>query len=176
MATFYRQYDVDSTSQRYFKKVWCLDNCASNCQIIEKSSLPNGCQNIAIVHGAGVIIRINNSEYDLGTGTCLTGQMTTKVNIVIKEHTKIILLQLYPWILSSLIDFDGFSNEIRTIEQDFLGDEIPLSPHLIACPEELVSSINVFSTTLNIADDETFVETICRYVFTAKGECKVAHI
>jgi len=176
MMTFYKQYGVNSKSQRYIKKIWCLDNYTSNTQLSEKSVLPNGCQNIAIIHGIGVTVRIKDSDYHLSAGTYLCGQMTTKINVVIKECTKIILLQLQPWGLSSLISYDGFSDKILPIEQNLLGDDLLLNQHIITCPEALVTAVNFYFQAIQIDDDETFVETICHYVFAAKGECKVAHI
>lgn len=171
----YKQYEVNKKSQKFFRKVWCLDNLSNEEGVSEKSVLPNGCQNIAIIQGVGININTKKSNYPLTEGVYLSGQMTRRVKAIIKPRTRIILLQLQPWALSSLIDFDGFIDEIKSITPDFLGDDLLLN-HQIKCPRTLVKAVDLYSSKIQVARHETLIEKICQQIFVAEGECKVADI
>lgn len=174
--SFYTQYNVNEPSNLYIKKVWCLDNINNAVALEERSALPNGCQNIAIVQGQGVEIQTIQAKYKLDAGVYLTGQMTSRVKVLIKAHTKIILIQLYPWTLSNLTKEHGFVDQIKPIDPFFLGEPLSLNPDNVADAQTLVTHLNTHFELKTIDNQDTLVEQICQYVFSAKGECKVASI
>jgi len=174
--TFYTQYGVSTQSQRYIKKVWCLDNFDGEKDLSEKSVLPNGCQNIAIVHGLGINVCTKKSQYQLNSGTYLSGQMTSRVKVTIREFTRVILIQLHPWTLSSLVGIDGFTDEVRAIDEYFLGRGIPLNHSIASCPKMLGKTIDKNFEKLKIVNVDGFIQQICLQAMASGGESKVANI
>ena len=138
--------------------------------------LPNGFQNIAIIHGTGVNVKTKKARYEFESGTYLCGQMTSKVEVRIKELTKITLVQLHPWTTSTLLKVDGFTDEIRPVDDYFLGSNLSLNHDVVERPESLVSAIDIHFDNTAINSLKDTVETICRSVLAAQGKCRVADI
>ena len=173
---FYTLYKVSSKSHQYINKVWCLDNLDSETSVPQKSVLPNGFQNIAIVHGIGVKVKAKKTQYEFESGAYLCGQMTSKVEISIKELTKITLIQLHPWTTSKLLRIDGFTDEIRPIDDNFLGREISLNHNFVKHPENLVDAINTHFDNTVSDSVKSIVEKVCQSVLAVQGKCRVADI
>jgi len=161
---FYTQYDVSEQSQRYFKKVWCLDNSSNREKILEKSSLPNGCQNIAIIHGQGVTLTTRKTSFALSSGSFLTGQMTARVEVEIDAFTRIILIQLHPWTASNLFDLLGFTDEVREVDDAIFQGGVSLNHATTCCPKELANLLNRYCDKTATTQDFSLVERVCRQI------------
>lgn len=174
---FYKEFSVTSGAQRFINKIWRLNNTSSKA-IEPKSILPNGCQNIAIVDGSGAHVRTRDANYYLAPGCYLCAQMTAKVEVVLSGDTKITLIQLHPWTLSALIDFemDNFIDQIEKVSDSFLDQKIRLHAENQEELNRLILSINERFSEIGSVCIERLVEKICKDILWARGECKVADL
>jgi len=171
---FYKEFSVSSLSQRFIKKIWCLNNTSCSEVIGPKYILPNGCHNIAIVSGSGIRVRTQEVSDYLDSGCYLCAQMTAKVEVELNQNTSVTLIQLYPWTLSTLTDFNvsNFVDRIEKISTRFLGDEIPLKAGNQKELYKLILAINRRFTEIEVACSEGLIEKICNNVLDVRGECK----
>lgn len=93
----YQEHEVTDALSPFIKKLWILNN-ADNClPVLDKSILPNGCFNIAIIEGIGFTVRHNERVDVLGAGIYFCGQSTHVVSIDAFPFSKATMIQLYPW-------------------------------------------------------------------------------
>ncbi len=100
----YHEYPVLPPASSYIKKCWVLDNSRSGIALDGKQVLPNGCFNIAFIHGAGISIDSCKGHHFLQAGNYLCGQLTASIRIHLHGYTKIFLVQLYPWAPACFLD------------------------------------------------------------------------
>ncbi|RAJ79996.1 AraC-like DNA-binding protein [Chitinophaga dinghuensis] len=100
----YHEYPVLPPASNYIKKCWVLDNSRSGIALEGKQVLPNGCFNIAFIHGPGINIDGCRGHHFLQAGNYLCGQLTTSIRIHLHGYTKIFLVQFYPWAPAHFLD------------------------------------------------------------------------
>ena len=83
--------------QPYIRKFWVLDNLSSSLATDVKYALPNTCFTLVFIRGTGVVLSYPNSEYKMGEGVYVAGQITGRIGITILPHTKAVMVQLNPW-------------------------------------------------------------------------------
>lgn len=93
----YREYPVVPALSSYLKKFWVLDNSQEAMAAGDKSILPNGCTNLAFIHGQGIGISSRQTHLFLKAGIYLVGQLSSSIQVSIAPYTKITLAQFYPW-------------------------------------------------------------------------------
>lgn len=93
----YLEFAIQDQSAFFIKKLWTLDNSTNQQPVLQKSILPNGCFNIAIINGQGVLVRHQNAAKQLTKGVYYCGQMTKAIQVDIMPGTKATMIQLFPW-------------------------------------------------------------------------------
>ena len=93
----YQEHEVNDALSPFIKKLWILNNADNHLAVLNKSILPNGCFNIAIIEGIGFTVRHNERIDVLGAGVYFCGQSTYVVSIDAFPFSKATMVQLYPW-------------------------------------------------------------------------------
>ncbi|MCF0065796.1 helix-turn-helix domain-containing protein [Dyadobacter chenwenxiniae] len=93
----YQEHEVTDALSPFIKKIWILNNSDNCLAVLDKSILPNGCFNIAIIEGIGFTVRQNGRVDVLGAGIYFCGQSTHVVSIDAFPFSKATMVQLYPW-------------------------------------------------------------------------------
>lgn len=121
----YKEYYADSRFSVFLKKIWILDNLANPERIVGKQVLPNGCFNIAVIEGNGLIIKHMGWEKNLLTGSYFCGQMTQAVSVELLPNSKATMIQMHPWTPAHFSDADmsKFTDQIVPLQvQGIEGD------------------------------------------------------
>lgn len=93
----YSEFAIQDQSAFFIKKLWTLDNSTNPNPVLQKSILPNGCFNLAIIKGHGISVRHQNAAIHLTKGVYYCGQMTKAIQVDIMPGTKATMIQLFPW-------------------------------------------------------------------------------
>lgn len=141
--------------------------------------LPNGCFNIAIVIGQGVLVSLKEKEYRLHQGIYLCSQFTEPVNLIICKHTKVISIQIHAWYFSYLpkVKLSNFTNEIVENESNakLFNDTIDLNSTSIL--EEVIKHTEkYFSHFKERNPEKNMVEQIALEILSKKGDCTIANL
>jgi len=114
----YEEYDVDKELAYFIKKLWILDNSTSYIDVTGKSVLPNGCFNIAVIQGNGLMVTHQGREQHLTQGTYFCGQMTEAISVTITNGSKATMIQLHAWtpVHFSSVDMYQFHDQIVPFE------------------------------------------------------------
>ncbi|OJJ19200.1 hypothetical protein BKI52_20525 [marine bacterium AO1-C] len=114
----YSEFKVNRWLAPFVKKFWTLDNLQGTQEITNKSVLPNGCFNIALIQGNGLVVRNNIRTTTLSEEVYFCGQATEAVDVVIKAHTQATMVQLYPWtpVFFSSLNMNLFNDAIVPIK------------------------------------------------------------
>ncbi len=114
----YEEYEVDKTLSYFIKKLWILDNSTNSVEVTGKSVLPNGCFNIAVVQGNGLMVTHQGREQHLTQGTYFCGQMTEAISVTITNGSKATMIQLHAWtpVHFSSVDMHQFHDQIVPFE------------------------------------------------------------
>lgn len=114
----YKEYYADNRFSVFLKKIWILDNLANHERILGKQVLPNGCFNIAVIEGNGLIIKHMGWEKHLLTGNYFCGQMTQAISVELLPYSKATMVQLHPWTPAhfSAADMSKFTDQIVPLE------------------------------------------------------------
>lgn len=128
----YKEYYADKRFSVYIKKIWILDNLANPETIAGRQVLPNGCFNIAVIEGNGLIIKHMGWEKNLLTGSYFCGQMTQAISVELLPYSKATMVQLHPWTPAhfSAADMSKFTDQIVPFEVPEIG-----SAHFSSLPE-----------------------------------------
>lgn len=115
----YEEYYAENRFSLFIKKIWILDNLANPMNITNKSVFPNGCFNIAIIEGEGLIIKHLGMEKHLISGCYFCGQMTQVVSVHILPKSKATMIQLHPWAPAHFTqaDMSKFTDEITSFDK-----------------------------------------------------------
>jgi AraC-like DNA-binding protein len=129
----YREYPVAPVLSAYIKKFWVLDNSQEPGPAGDRSILPNGCTNLAFIHGSGIGIRSGQANIFLKAGIYLVGQQRGSIRVSIAPYTKITLAQFYPWtpgllMPGSLADTAGGFIPLGDVDQQLYRLLEPFSP------------------------------------------------
>jgi AraC-like DNA-binding protein len=122
----YAEYAVDQRLSYFIKKLWILDNLTNDTPITGKSVLPNGCFNIAVIEGNGLLINHQGQELHLTQGTYFCGQMTEAIGVTILNGAKATMIQLYAWVPVhfSAVAMDQFRDRIVPFELTGIDSEV----------------------------------------------------
>jgi len=114
----YEEYDIDKRLSYFIKKLWILDNLAGDTPVTGKSVLPNGCFNIAVIEGHGLIVNHQGRDLHLTQGSYFCGQMTEAISVTIINGSKATMIQLHAWvpIHFSSVDMYQFHDHIVPFE------------------------------------------------------------
>ncbi|WP_460926596.1 helix-turn-helix domain-containing protein [Spirosoma agri] len=93
----YSEFAIQDQSAFFIKKLWTLDNSTNPNPVLQKSILPNGCFNLAIINGPGIFVRHQNAAIHLTKGVYYCGQITKAIQVDILSGTKATMIQLFPW-------------------------------------------------------------------------------
>ncbi|TDO22657.1 AraC family transcriptional regulator [Pedobacter duraquae] len=110
----YEEYYVHQRFSIFIKKLWILDNLNNPGQITGKAVLPNGCFNIAVIEGAGLMIKHLGWEKHLIPGTYFCGQMTEAISVDLLPQSKATMIQLHPWtpMHFTSLDLQSFTDNV----------------------------------------------------------------
>ncbi|PWB20566.1 helix-turn-helix domain-containing protein [Flavobacterium sp. HTF] len=121
----YKEFYADNRFSVYIKKIWILDNLANPERIAGRQVLPNGCFNIAVIEGNGLIIKHMGWEKNLLNGSYFCGQMTQGLSVEILSYSKATIVQLHPWTPAhfSVADMSKFTDQIVPFEMLEIGSD-----------------------------------------------------
>lgn len=121
----YQEYYADNRFSVFLKKIWVLDNLANPERIVGRQVLPNGCFNIAVIEGNGLIIKHMGWEKHLLTGSYFCGQMTQAISVELLPYSKATMVQLHPWTPAhfSAADMSKFTDQIVPLEELEIGPD-----------------------------------------------------
>jgi len=114
----YKEYYADNRFSVFIKKIWILDNLANPEGIFGRKALPNGCFNIAVIEGNGLVIKHLTQERHLLPGSYFCGQMTQAISVELLPYSKATMVQLHPWTPAhfSATDMSKFTDHIVPFE------------------------------------------------------------
>lgn len=134
----YSEYAVCGYPSFFIKKLWTLDNTTNPLAVEQKSILPNGCFNIAIINGQGISVRHQGKDFHLERGVYFCGQMTKALKVAILSGTKATMIQLFPWTpvyFLLRLDLSPFTNSVIPIHK--LALNLPIQwEHLLMLSNE----------------------------------------
>ncbi|HTI59721.1 helix-turn-helix domain-containing protein [Mucilaginibacter sp.] len=100
----YDEIAIPGRINTHIRKFWILDNSSSLFSTEMKYALPNGCVTMAFVTGEGLALRYDQKPFDIGSGVYFSGQITGRVQIIVRPFTKAIMVQLSPWVASIFVN------------------------------------------------------------------------
>lgn len=174
----YSEYTIQDQSAFFLKKLWTLDNGTNSNPVLQKSILPNGCFNIAIINGPGIFVQYHNKNIRLTEGVYYCGQITKAIQVDVMPGTKATMIQLFPWtpvhfsfppILSTLTD------AIVPIHELLLN--LPIQwDYLLGCHNE--SQIHRYVVTrlnqsINHNSDSELITNACQLILDHRGSISV---
>lgn len=175
----YEEYYLKEMFNHFIKKIWTLDNLDEDSTHLQKTILPNGCFNIAIIKGAGFLVTQLNQEKRLTEGIYFCGQATEAVFIDIFSHTRATMVQLYPWTPMHffLEDINLFRD--RIIPADHL--PVKLDKDFMLLPDLENAQIcrqilRTFSPLYNADEVSTLVTKASQFIFENHGQITVAEL
>ncbi|WP_316805360.1 helix-turn-helix transcriptional regulator [Pedobacter nototheniae] len=180
MSFNYREYYVKNYLSRFLKKLWKLENLFNDYPVEQKCVLPNGCFNIAILQGPGLIVRSQNWEQQLSEGIYLCGQFTKPVYVDVLAHTNATMVQLHPWTPAyfGLQNATVLTDNILAISDVFKG--IILNNELITTAgyADLIRQLAIAFTSFAATNKEAaeVIEKASRMIFSANGNIKISAI
>lgn len=172
----YREHKVEGFLAEHIKKLWVLDNSAGNLPENGKAVLPNGCFNLAIVDGNGARIETCVARFDLVNGPYFCGQMTKAVQVNVKPHTKITIIQLLPWVPSLITDTDLSSLKDRIVPLPAVADQVRILRRNGTYTDEqaLISKLqDKAPLMLQGADEKATLKDIFSFILTSEASITV---
>ncbi|RZM30238.1 MAG: AraC family transcriptional regulator [Pedobacter sp.] len=114
----YQEFYVEQKFSLFIKKLWILDNLVNHERISGKSVLPNGCFNIAVIEGQGLMISHLDWEKHMTAGVYFCGQMSEAIRVDVLPGSKATMIQLYPWVPAhfSAMDMSVYTDQIVPLE------------------------------------------------------------
>lgn len=171
----YSEHYVSKKSERFVSKIWCLDNSFGESLIENKLVLPNGCFNLAIIHGSAIEVHTSKKKYAMSEGFYFCSQMTNKVLVNISPKTKVTIIQLHAWTLSMFPNYNlsDFTDSIVEINPAQIPFKIDISSDII----NLLNAINSYFEELSLLNpDQNLVEKICAIIKVEEEEISVSEI
>lgn len=120
----YKELFVKESLAFYVNKIWILDNYDNNTRDANKTIVPNGFFNIAFISGQGAVAKFSREVIRLKQGIHFCGQADSAVSVDILPHTRVNMVQLFPWTASMFINYNMklCTNKIiafRNLNMDF---------------------------------------------------------
>jgi AraC-like DNA-binding protein len=171
----YSEHYVSTKSERFVNKIWCLNNSLGESLIENKLVLPNGCFNVAIVHGNTIEVHTSKNKYQMNEGFYFCSQMTNKVLVNIQPRTKVTIIQLHAWTLSLFAKYDlsDFTDSIIKIENS----ELPFKVTTEDAIETLLETINsYFEELVRLNPNQNSIEKICDIIKNHNDEISISDI
>lgn len=152
MDAIYNEIAASPAYSAYVQKFWTLDNHAGPFHTSSKFALPNGCCTLAFISGNGVVLSYGDGLVEMGSGIYLNGQITKRVGVSLKPHTKAIMAQVKPWLppllteipmselVNAAISMEHFNRNLyqRLIDID-IADETVLIPEFYKCLDAYIN-------------------------------------
>lgn len=175
----YREHQVNPSLATYVKKVWVLDNANNPNPIINKAVLPNGCFNFALVEGEGADVTIDRAIFTLKRGIYFCGQMTKALNVNIKPHTKITLVQLFAWAPSSFFstDMSQFKDSIVEVKTGSKSFAPFLQRSSFSDDLEFIAFLNEYADQyIQYGRTDELLKSSCQLIIETKGHISIKDI
>lgn len=156
-----------------------MDNSTQSATIPDLQILPNGCFNIFLLIGKGVLAAFKNKQYNFNQGIYLCSQVTKPVKATLLAHTKVILIQINPWYFSYYPenDLSKFIDDVSRSESNkqLFDKNIDLnSPSIL---EEIIDlTENHFLHFGKKHPKKNIIERITSEILLRKGDCKISNI
>jgi AraC-like DNA-binding protein len=93
----YKEIATPDKIKSYINKFWILDHANSSLYSDARYALPNGCCTLAFINGEGLALERGSCITNITSGIYFVGQITKRLKIIVKPHTKAIMAQLTPW-------------------------------------------------------------------------------
>ena len=118
MSVHYNEIFTDNRYKDYIQKFWILNNAYNQFHTSFKYALPNGCCTIAFISGNGISLNFGDKSIELPSGIYLVGQITKRVGLSLKPHSKAVMAQVKPWLPLLITDFsmNELVNNVLSLE------------------------------------------------------------
>jgi AraC-like DNA-binding protein len=141
----YNEIATGNDVLNYVRKFWIVNNENNPFATPPKYALPNGCFTVAFISGEGVTLRSNNEYFDIGNGIYFFGQISIRLEIVLKANTKAIMAQLNPWAAIKITNCP-----LSALTDTFV--------ELALLNKEIFNAVN----NINYADERTLIPEFCK--------------
>ena len=177
----YSEYTVHGQSAFFIKKLWTLNNVTNLNPVLHKSILPNGCFNIAVIDGPGIVVRQQSAHRHLTKGVYYCGQITKALEVDILAGTKATMIQLFPWTpvhFLFAVDLSSFTDSIILIH------ELPLNlpirwNYLLDLPSEAQIHRYIVTSLAGLVKQTSASQSItkaCRIIVDRRGDVSVTEL
>lgn len=165
----YKEITTPDRIKSYIHKFWILDHSKSSLYSDARYALPNGCFTLAFINGDGLILEGGNKTTNISGGIYLIGQITKRLKIVVKPHTKAIMAQLSPWVptLITTLPLNGLTDQFA--ELDLVNKALYKSFNNINISDENLLIYKIYHELENYfheTNDSSFIKNVIN-VFTA---------
>lgn len=177
----YKELYIQGPIGFYVKKIWVIDNILNHEMATGNQILPNGCFNIAFVLGKGAIVQ--NAIYKkhlINPGIYFCGQHTELAHIDFYPHTKLVMVQLYPWAAGQFLKPEYLKSSadcILPLEyfQPELAKQFKLTDH--NCENEIKDFIHFgFPSFIFENEQSPLIYNICVMIMERKGKIRIEEI
>ena len=177
----YEEYQVKPPHTFFIKKLWKLSNLGAPPEMIQKSILPNGCFNIALIAGEGLRVRHRGTEMYLTSGVYCCGQMTEALDVDILPGNQATMIQLHPWtpVHFAQADMSLYTDRIVPINQLIPGvaDFDPLaSKGRQGYAAYIRYVVRSFAPSLLFSPASRAITQSVQLILDSRGEVKMAEI
>lgn len=172
----YEEYDFHKRFSYFIKKLWILDNLAGENIVTGKSVLPNGCFNIAVIEGDGLIVNHQGQEFLLVQGTYFCGQMTEAISVTVLKGSKATMIQLHAWVPVHFSPLDMCQFRDRIVSFESIGFHSDIIRRLPAQGNRLISQniILFFAPQLTISDVSRLIYLSTSTLIDKKGNYSIS--